>query len=74
MESKNSSEAGSVVRLMTTAEAAELLRVSKAFLERDRCAKIPLVPYVKFTRSVRYRREDLLTFLSAHLVAPKAGA
>ena len=52
-------------QLVTTTQAAAILGVSKAFLERDRWAgarngRGPLVPYVKVgSRAVRYRPSDL---------------
>ena len=58
----NSDEEDDVV---STKEAAVVLGVSPAYLERDRWAgarngKGPLIPYIKVTqRSVRYRRGDL---------------
>jgi len=52
METKNN-------YLITTEEAARMLGVSIAFLERDRWAG-PSIPFVKVgARAVRYRREDL---------------
>ncbi|CAN0578270.1 unnamed protein product [Ectocarpus sp. 12 AP-2014] len=45
--------------LLTTAEAAKFLGVSKAFLERDRWAGAR-VPFIKVgSRAVRYRLSDL---------------
>lgn len=49
--------------LLNTREAARYLGLSKAFLERDRWAGAK-VPYIKIsTRAVRYRREDLDTYI-----------
>ena len=49
--------------LLTTAEAAEYLSVSKAFLERDRWAGAR-IPFVRVgSRSVRYRRGDLEAYV-----------
>ncbi len=46
-------------RLMTTADSALYLGVSKAFLERDRWAGAR-IPFVKVgSRAVRYRQQDL---------------
>jgi excisionase family DNA binding protein len=46
-------------QLLNTAEAARLLGVSKAFLERDRWAGAR-IPFIKVgARAVRYRQEDL---------------
>lgn len=53
--------------LLNTREAAALLGVSKAFLERDRWAGAR-IPFVRIgTRAVRYRREDLERYLDSRL-------
>lgn len=50
-------------QLLTTAEAAKHLTVSKAFLERDRWAGAR-IPFIKIgSRAVRYRMSDLNEFL-----------
>ncbi|MDA8120192.1 MAG: helix-turn-helix domain-containing protein [Gammaproteobacteria bacterium] len=50
--------------LLTTREAAALLGVSKAFLERDRWAGAR-IPFVRLgTRAVRYRRTDIDTYVA----------
>ena len=50
-------------QLLTTAEAADMLRVSKAFLERDRWAGAR-IPFIKVgTRAVRYRLSDLHAYI-----------
>jgi excisionase family DNA binding protein len=50
-------------RLLNTTEAASLLGVSKAFLERDRWAGAR-IPFIRVgTRAVRYRPADLLAYL-----------
>jgi hypothetical protein len=52
-------------RLLNTTEAASLLGVSKAFLERDRWAGAR-IPFIRVgTRAVRYRPADLLAYLGA---------
>lgn len=54
-------------QLLNTAEAAELLGVSKAFLERDRWAGAR-IPFIKVgSRAVRYRREDLESYIEAQV-------
>jgi hypothetical protein len=59
-------------RLLTTKEAAKLLRVSTAFLERDRWAGArngqgALIPYIKVgARAVRYRLSDLRHHVQAN--------
>ncbi len=54
-------------RLLNTAEAAQLLGVSKAFLERDRWAGAR-IPFVRVgTRAVRYRRTDLDDYIACKM-------
>ena len=51
--------------LITTKQAAALLGVSVAFLERDRWAGAK-IPFVKVGgRAVRYRRADLDAFIAS---------
>ena len=53
--------------LLTTKQAAELLSVSVAFLERDRWAGAT-VPFVRVgTRSIRYRKGDLDNFIESRV-------
>ncbi|MEW8073616.1 MAG: helix-turn-helix domain-containing protein [Candidatus Thiodiazotropha sp.] len=50
-------------QLLNTAEAAHLLGVSKAFLERDRWAGAR-IPFIKVgARAVRYRSADLESYI-----------
>jgi len=50
-------------KLLHTAQAADYLGVSKAFLERDRWAGAR-IPFIKVgSRAVRYRQSDLDTYL-----------
>ena len=50
-------------KLLTTAQAAKRLSVSKAFLERDRWAGAKL-PFVRIgTRTIRYREADLNAYI-----------
>lgn len=54
--------------LLTTKEAAKLLCVSPAFLERDRWAGAR-IPFLKVgSRAVRYRLTDLDAYLSTRRV------
>ena len=46
------------ITLMSTEQAAEYLNLSRATLERNRMIGEPPV-FVKFSRSVRYRLQDL---------------
>jgi len=52
-------------------QAAEYTGLSVATLRRDRFQKRGF-PYVKFGRSVRYRREDIDREMSLHLIVPKS--
>ena len=50
-------------KLLTTSQAADLLGVSKAFLERDRWAGAR-IPFIRIgTRSVRYQLKTLETYI-----------
>lgn len=52
-------------QLLTTKEAAPILRVSVAFLERDRWAGAK-VPFLRIgSRSIRYRMSDLLAYIDS---------
>lgn len=52
-------------QLLTTQQAAKLLGVSVAFLERDRWAGAR-VPFIKIgARAVRYRYSDLLSYIES---------
>lgn len=54
-------------KLLTTAETAELLGISKAFLERDRWAGAR-IPFIKVgARAVRYRLADVEDYLARQL-------
>lgn len=53
--------------LLCTKEAAKLLGVSKAFLDRDRWAGAR-IPFIKIgSRAVRYRRADLDAYIEAQV-------
>ncbi|MCB1938897.1 MAG: helix-turn-helix domain-containing protein [Rhodocyclaceae bacterium] len=53
--------------LVTTKEAARVLGVSKAFLDRDRWAGAR-IPFVRIgSRAVRYRLEDLETYIASQV-------
>jgi len=52
-------------QLLKTKQAAEYLGLSKAFLERDRWAGAK-VPFIKIgDRAVRYRLEDLNSYIES---------
>ena len=53
--------------LLDTAEAADYLRVSKAFLDRDRWAGAR-IPFIKVgTRAVRYRLKELDEYIDSQV-------
>lgn len=53
--------------LLTTKEAAPILGVSIAFLERDRWAGAR-IPYIQIgSRAVRYRMSDLMSFIESRM-------
>ncbi|MCB1737475.1 MAG: helix-turn-helix domain-containing protein, partial [Gammaproteobacteria bacterium] len=53
--------------LMTTSEAATVIGMSRAFLERDRWAGAT-IPFIRIgQRAVRYRREDLDRFIESRV-------
>jgi excisionase family DNA binding protein len=59
--------------ILTTEEAAKLLKVSERTLERWRVRR--RIPYVKYPRQaawalIRFRRADILEWLRQHLVKP----
>jgi len=54
-------------QLLNTTQAASFLGLSKAFLERDRWAGAK-VPFIKIgDRAVRYRIEDLQTYIESRI-------
>lgn len=59
------------IKLLTTKQAAEILSVSTAFLERDRFLGAT-IPYVKVgARAVRYRLADIQEHLEKNLIIGK---
>lgn len=53
--------------LLTTKQAAPILGVSIAFLERDRWAGAR-IPYIQIgSRAVRYRMSDLMSFIESRM-------
>lgn len=53
--------------LLTTKEAAKILGVSKAFLERDRWAGAKIQFIRLGSRAVRYRLQDLEAYLESRI-------
>lgn len=57
-------------KLLTTKQAAPILGVSEAFLERDRWAGAK-VPFIRVgSRAVRYRLSDLQRYIESRLHSP----
>jgi hypothetical protein len=55
------------LKLLSTKEAAEILGVSIAFLERDRWAGAR-VPFIKVgSRAIRYRLSDLTSYIDGNV-------
>jgi len=52
--------------LVTSVEGDAMLRRAKGFLAKDRCGARQ-IPFVKFGRSIRYRKSDLLAFVERSL-------
>lgn len=56
-------------KLLTTKEAAAFLKVSEAFLERDRCLKKPKIPFIRLSvRAIRYLLSDLEAYLIKNMI------
>ncbi len=54
-----------IEQLLTTKQAAPILGVSVAFLERDRWAGAR-IPFIKIgSRAVRYRLSDLMAYIES---------
>jgi predicted DNA-binding transcriptional regulator AlpA len=53
-------------RLLTPAEAAQLLRMSLSWLAKSRMYGGAGPPYIKFGKSVRYSETALLQWLKSH--------
>lgn len=56
-------------QLLTTEEAARLLRIAPSTLVTWRCTGKVRVPYVQLGHAVRYRLSDLQRFLDARSTA-----
>jgi excisionase family DNA binding protein len=54
-------------RLLTIPEVAEWLGVSKAWVYDHVTRKIPLLPCVRFGEITRFRREEIESFIEAHV-------
>lgn len=55
--------------VMTTAEASEYLRIPAATLARWRSDGTVRIPFARFGRLVRYRRQDLDRWMARNLIA-----
>jgi|AACY02.16.fsa_nt_gi hypothetical protein len=50
--------------LLSPAEAAQLLGVSRSFLQKDRLRDIPKIPFIKMGhKTIRYHIDDLIEFI-----------
>ncbi|MBA6337389.1 MULTISPECIES: AlpA family transcriptional regulator [unclassified Colwellia] len=55
------------IKLLNTKETAEILRVSEAFLERDRWAGAR-IPFIKVgARAIRYRLQDIESYIENNI-------
>ncbi|WP_432744375.1 helix-turn-helix domain-containing protein [Methylobacter sp. G7] len=54
--------------LATPAEAATLIRINAATLQKWRSTGENNIPYIKIGRSVRYRVSDLRAYVERHVV------
>jgi len=54
------------MNLMTTQEAANYLRYSQSYLRK--LVMWNKVPFIKFDRAVRFKKEDLDNFINSHRV------
>lgn len=62
------------MNLLTTKEAARVLCVSAAFLERDRWAGAT-IPFIRIgSRAVRYELEELESYIKKQRQLSKSGA
>ena len=57
--------------ILTSREAAELLRLSEPMLRKLR--RQGKLPFLKFGRAVRFRREDLELFTERHVLNRESG-
>lgn len=57
-------------KLLTPAQAAELLGISVDTLSTWRCKKRYDLPYVKVGRSVKYREDDVHAFIESRVRKP----
>jgi excisionase family DNA binding protein len=62
----------SAPELLTTAQAADYLSIKAHTLEIWRCARRYELRFVRIGRNIRYRREDLDSFLTARTVTAEA--
>jgi excisionase family DNA binding protein len=56
--------------LLTSEEAADFLGLKTGTLVNWRCTKNQEIPFIKVGSRVRYREQDLLTWLERQLVVP----
>lgn len=58
-----------MVDLLTPKEVANILKVDFKTLANQRYHNVGL-PYVKLGKAVRYRKEDIESYLDEHLIQP----
>ena len=60
-------------RLLTIAEVAQWLGVSKAWVYDHVTRKRPLLPCVRFGKMTRFRRKEIEGFIEAHIKLDNLG-
>lgn len=54
----------SKIKLMTTSEAAKYLKVSRSFLDKDRCYE-KNIPFLRIGRKILYDKNDLNNYIKS---------
>jgi hypothetical protein len=60
--------------LLTSTEAARLLRKPPGVMPVERCRRVDHPPYLRMGRKILYREADVLAWLESHLVTPSSTA
>lgn len=60
--------------LLTTEEAAKVLGISKSSLAHRRSAGLPSPPFLRIGGSVRYRLQDIHTWVDEQITAQQTAA
>lgn len=66
-QSKNHSALVSLMTLLTPEQAAEILQISAATLQKWRSTGENNLPFVKIGKTPRYRQEDLKVFIDKNI-------